>query len=290
MKIYTHGWNPEKVGGGHSFLRNFRKCFAEYLTDDPKECDIYFITSVSMLGKLSEIPKDKKIVTRIDNILRKSCNSDMYPFEGDKVTRMEAMRLLCQKSHRVIYQSKWSKDLLHKYLKPKHYSIILNSADESIFFPQSELRPEGKKIYFYSRSSNHDNKGWHKVYYDFQNIFKKDHLTELWITGRFSPENIPNNFDFFNGETIKYFGHISDPEAMAIYMKSSDVFLYSYSNDACSNTLIEAYLCGLGIKYLDFSGGAKEICKHFWKDGREYFYLQRMKDEYMEVFNKILKR
>lgn len=289
MKIYTQGYNPEKTGGGHSFLRNFREIFKDNLTDNPEDCDIYFITSVSMLNKLSEIPKKKKIVTRIDNILKKSNNSDMYPFEGDKVTRMEAMKILCQKSHRVIYQSKWAKQLLHDYLKPKHHKIILNSADENIFFPDKNLRAEGKKIYLYSRSSNHDNKGWHKVYYEFQDIYKKDHLTELWIIGRFSPENIPNNFDFFNGENIKYFGRITDPETMAFYMRSADIFLYPYSNDACSNTLIEAYLSGMSIRYLDLSGGAREICKRYWNDGVEYFHLQRMKNEYMEVFNKLVK-
>lgn len=290
MKIYTAGYNPEKTGGGWSFLRNFRKCFADQITDNPEECDIFFITSVSMLGKLSEIPLKKKIVVRIDNILKKSCNGDMYPFEGDKVTRMEAMQILCRKADYIIYQSKWAKHLLHKYLKPKHSCVILNSADESIFYPQEELRPQGKKIYFYSRSSNHDNKGWHKAYYEFQEIFRKDKLSELWITGRFSPENIPNNFDFFNGEIVNYLGQPTDPETMAYYMKCSDIFIYPYSYDACSNTLIEAYMCGCDIKFLDFSGGAKEICNHFWKYGREYFYLDRMKQEYLKVFNKLLKR
>lgn len=288
MKIYTAGWNPEKLGGGHSFLRNFRKCFSDNIVETPEECDIYFITGLSMLSKLSEIPLDKKIVLRVDNILKNSCNRKMYPFEGDKVTCMEAMRILVQRADMVIYQSKWAKKLLHGFLKPKHSVIILNSADESIFFPKEELRPEGKKIYFYSRSSNHDNKGWHKAYYEFQEIFKEDPLTELWITGRFSSENIPNNFDFFNGETIKYFGQIQDAETMAFYMKSSDIFIYPYSFDACSNTLIEAYLCGMDIKFLDFSGGAKEICNKFWDKGREYFYLDRMKQEYLAVFEKII--
>jgi glycosyltransferase involved in cell wall biosynthesis len=291
IKIYTQGWNPDKIGGGWTFLSNFRKIFAENLVDTPEECDIYFITSVSQLNKLSEVPKDKKVVLRVDNILKRSCNGDIYPFEGDeKVTRMEAMRLVAQRADVVIYQSKWSKELLHHYLRPKHYKIIMNAADESIFYPQPELRPEGKKIYFYSRSSNHDNKGFHKIYYEFQKIFKEDNLTELWITGRFSPENIPRNFDFFNGETVKYFGHIQDPEAMAFYMKSSDVFLYSYAEDCCSNTLIEAYLSGIDVKYLDFSGGAKEICNKFWDEGREYFYLSRMENEYWEVFEKLMKK
>jgi hypothetical protein len=44
----------------------------------------------------------------------------------------------------------------------------------------------------------------------------------------------------------------------------------------------------MDIKFLDFSGGAKEICNHFWDDGKEYFYLDRMKQEYKLIFNKLL--
>lgn len=287
MKIHTVGYNPNKIGGGWAFLRNFRKCFNEYLVDDINQADLIFITGLSMLNKLSEIPLNKKIVLRVDNILKNSCNRKMYPFEGDKVTCMEAMKILCQKANLVIYQSHWAKKLLHHYLQPKHSKIILNSVDENIFYPQPELRPNGKKIYFYSRSSNHDNKGWHLAYYKFQEIFRKDKLTELWITGRFSPENIPNNFDFFNGENIKYFGHIQDAETMAFYMKSSDVFLYTYHMDCCSNTLLEALQSGCNVLYLDKSGGAKEICDHWWKDGKEYFYLDRMKQEYLKTLESL---
>ena len=71
MKIYQAGFNPDKIGGGHSFGRNFRKCFPNEIVDTPEECDIYFISGASMLNKLSEIPTNKKIVLRVDNILKK---------------------------------------------------------------------------------------------------------------------------------------------------------------------------------------------------------------------------
>ena len=282
MKLYTAGWNPEKLGGAHSFLRNFRKIFNDQLVDDPRKADIYFIPSISMLEKLSVIPKDKKIVVRIDNILKRSCNRDIYPFEGDKITMMEAMRFVCQRADLVIYQSQWAKELLDDYLKPKKSVVILNSVDESIFFPGAGI-PTDKEIYFYSRSSNHDNKGWHNVYYYYQELHKGKVGRELWIAGRFSPENIPRNFDFFNGEKIRYLGFIQDPEAMALTFRTAKHFIYSYSHDCCSNTLIEALLSGTDVIYLEESGGAKEIKEASEKYGREYFYLQRMGGEYKEA-------
>lgn len=278
MKIYTQGYNESKQGGGHSFLRNFRKCFKDNIVDDPKDCDIYFITSVSMLNKLSEIPKDKKIVLRVDNILKKSCNSDMYPFKGNKVSRMVAMRILAQKADLVIYQSEWAKNLLDGFLRPSKSVVILNSADENIFNPDGGQIPVDRDIYFYSRSSNHDNKAWYKAYYWYIEEFRKNPDSELWITGRFSPENIPNSFDFFQGETIKYLGYVTDPEAMAMYFRTCRKYIYTYEFDACSNTLVEAMLCGAIIEMLSLSGGSGEIVRY--REDKDYFKLPRMKQEY----------
>lgn len=280
MKIYTAGYNPEKIGGGWTFLEHFRKYFKDQLVNTPEECDIYFITGLSMLNKLSEIPTDKKIVLRVDNILKNSCNKRIYPFNGDKVTMMEAMRLVAQKADLVVYQSTWAKDLLDSFLKPQKSIVILNSGDESIFNLDGGKLPVDKDVYFYSRSSNHDNKQWHKAYYWYINEFKNNPNSELWITGRFSSENVPNNFDFYQGETIKYLGFVQDPETMALYFRTAKKFIYSYFNDACSNTAIEALLSGCKVEWLETSGGAWEIKDKFKDYGRPYFYLERMGKEY----------
>jgi len=283
VKIFTAGYTPEKQGGGHTFLRNFRKCFQDNLVDNPEGADIFFITGLSMLNKLSEIP-NKKIVLRVDNILKNSCNRKIYPFEGDKVSMMEAMRIVSQKASLVVYQSQWAKDLLDDFLKPKKSMVILNSADESIFNPDGARIPTDKDVYLFSRSSNHDNKQWHKAYYYYIQAHKEKPNRELWITGRFSPENIPNSFDFYNGEVVRYLGFVTDPEVMATYYRTANHFLYTYFMDCCSNTLIEAILCLCPIEYLELSGGALEIKKKHNTLGCDYFKLPRMKEEYKEAF------
>jgi len=285
MKLYLLGANHEgKVGGGWTFSKNLVKCFQNDLVDNPEDCDIFFITSLSMLGKLSEIPKNKKVVLRVDNILKRSCNRDIYPFEGDKVTMMEALKIVAQKVDLVVYQSEWSKNLLDSFLQPKKSVVIMNSADESVFKPEGGKLPTDREIYFYSRSSNHDNKQWHKVYYDYQYKHRENPNRELWIAGRFSPENIPNNFDFYGNELIKYLGFVNDPENMALFMRNADHFYMAYSFDACSNTYIENLLCGGDPIVLDNSGGTQEILDKFRYYGPEYFYLKRMKEEYEKMF------
>jgi len=287
MKIYTAGFDEKRIGGGWSFLHNFRKCFKDDLVETPEEADIYFLGGLSMISKLSEIPLDKKIVLRVDNILKNSCNRKMYPFEGDKVTLMEAMKIMSQKADLVVYQSSWAKDLLNDFLKPKKSVVILNSADEDIFNTWGAKIPTDKNVYLYSRSSNHDNKQWHKAYYYYIQTHKEKQNRELWITGRFSPDNIPNNFDFYNGETIRYLGFITDPEAMATYYRTAKKFIYSYFNDACSNTLLEAILCGCKVEYLELSGGAREIKQKHNELGSNYFKLDRMKQEYKAVMENL---
>ncbi len=288
MKIFTVGYNSKKQGGGHSFLRNFRKCFKDDLVDTPEEADIYFIAGLSMINKLSGILLDKKIVLRVDNILKNSCNRKMYPFEGDKITIMEAMKLVAQKADLVVYQSTWAKNLLDDFLKPKKSVVILNSADEDIFNPDGAKIPTDKEIHLYSRSSNHDNKQWHQAYYFYQDLHKEKSNRELWITGRFSPENVPNNFDFFNNEVVRYLGFVTDPEVMATYYRTARYFLYTYFMDCCSNTLIEALLCGCEPIMVDESGGAKEIINKFKIHNAKYFKLPRLKKEYKGAFCELL--
>jgi glycosyltransferase involved in cell wall biosynthesis len=281
MKLHIVGQEEEKVGGGWSWINNAKKCWQLYSVE---EADTFLITSVSMLGKLSEIPRGKKIVLRVDNVLKKSTNRDIYGLKGDKISRMEAMKEIAQFADVTIYQSEWAKDYLNPFLKAKNPQVVLNATDETVFNDEGGKIPvQGEKIYLYSRSSNHDNKGWHKAYYEYQYIHRTEKNAHLWLIGRFSSENIPNNFDFFNGERVTYLGHMDDPEAMATYYRSADTLIYPYSYDACSNTLIESLLCHCNVIYLDLSGGAAEIKEKYEKFGDKYFYLERMKNEYEQA-------
>jgi len=284
-KIYITGKERiGEVGGGHSFNANFVKCFD--IVDNPKDCDIFFISSFGMIEKVSHIPFDKKVVLRVDNVLKKSRNRDMY-LGTEKVTRMEALRYVAQRADAVIYQSTWSQQLLEPFLKNTKSHLIMNSVNESIFNTDVTPYPsdEDDHIFLYSRSSNHDNKQWHQAYFAYVDIQRDNPKARLWITGRFSNDNIPNNFDFFDGERWDYLGRITDPEQMAMIYRASSHFLYTYDHDACSNTLIEALMCGCEPIMYENNGGAWEIMEHFKLDGADYFKLSRMAKEYQEVFD-----
>jgi len=297
MKIFIVGnEQPDKFGGGPSFIKNLTRITEDpnfEITMNPEECDIYFITSVSLLDKMSQIPKGKKVVLRIDNVLKDSNNRRMYGEWTDKITRMEAMRLINQKyADAVVYQSQWAYDYLKPFLgASKGFErVILNGSDDSLYNPTGGKIPSDyRPVYLYVRSSNHDNKGFHVAWWEYQKIQRREPNAVLWIVGRFSPENNEHNFDFFQGENYKYWGFVADPEQMALIYRSADCLLFPFFMDACSNTLIEAILSGLKIRVLigGNTGGTPEIIEKFKQQGRDYFRLERMLNDYKLCFKEL---
>lgn len=262
MKIHLASYQPDRLGGGWSFMRNFVKGFALYSYE---EADIYFIPSASVVerAEVQQAKADgKKIVLRVDNAIRNSRNRN---------TGMSRLYDFAQLADLVIYQSNWARDFLYPFLQ-KDGVVILNGVDTEVFKPSS-IQPEDD-TYLYVRSSNDEGKQWIMAWYWFANNPGK-----LDIVGKFSKENLEYNFDFFNNESYKFYGQ--QPDMRPFYQRNKN-FLYTYLNDACSNTLLEALASGMNI--IDIygmlnTGGAPEImaCKDI--------SLNRMYKEYEEVLN-----
>ena len=294
MKIYFLGnERSNKIGGGWSWLKN-ASLGPWDITMNPEDCDIYFITSVSMLDKVSQIPfGKKKVILRVDNILKDSTNRRLYGLEGkEKITRMEAMKQVAQRADAIVWQSTWAKNYLSPFIgKTKAIQrIIMNGVNQEIFKPDGAKMPNnGSPVYLYVRSSNHDNKGWHVAQYEFMRIFQKNPHAELWIAGRFSPENNEHLFDFFQGENYKYWGFVGDPEVMAMLYRGADYLLFPFWQDCCSNTILESLACNLKIELLTGgnTGGTPEILENYKKYGREWLSCKRMNSEYSKLFEEL---
>lgn len=260
MNLHLAKYDPNRLGGGWTFQANLAKAIPPV---DYNEADIYFITSASMVerAEVEQAKRDgKKIVLRVDNAIRNSRNRN---------TGMTRLYDFAQLADLVIYQSKWARDFLYPFLQ-KDGVVILNGVDTNHFTPGN---PEDN-TYLYVRSSRDEGKNWIAAWYWFCN-----NPGRLDIVGKFSYENVRYNFDFFNNENYKFLGQQTD--MLPIYQRNK-YFLYSYINDACSNTLLEARACGLEI--IDVygalqTGGAKEImdCKDI--------SLDRMIKEYKEALS-----
>ena len=265
MKIHILNYEPGRMGGGWTasrYLYNGLECVPY------SEADTVLITSPTMVShdQVEQAKNDgKKIILRIDNAVRNSRN------RGTGMTRMKAF---CEKADLVIYQSEWAKKFLMPYTKTDG-EVILNGVDTKRFTKhETSIPAEG--TYLYVRSSRDDGKQWIMAWYWFVN-----NPGFLEIVGKFSSENMDYGFDFYNDERFRFMGEQMD---MSPIYKRNKYFLYTYLNDACSNTLLEARASGceiVDVYGMLQTGGAPEIM------ACEDISVERMIREYKEVMGRL---
>lgn len=283
MKIVIPGIDENALGGGWSFVRNFRKAMGDKVIAEYDKADIFFIPSASMVSRdeVSKAKEDgKKIVLRCDNIIRNSRNRN---------TGMGRMKDFSEWADLTIFQSEFAEDLLNPYLRTENFKVILNSIDESIFNENGRVDTDLHR-YFYAKHSSDETKNWEMARVAFQLLFERNKDSIFNIVGRFDGNLEEYNFDYYNGEQYKYWGYITDPNVMAHIYRESDTFIYTYFNDACSNTLIEALCCGVDVLdpyTMARTGGTAEIEDMFYHEGVDYFKLERMGKEYKEAMEKL---
>lgn len=284
IKIHIPVESKQGLGGGFSFIRNFEK-FASSggveIVSDYKLADVVLVASPTMIQRalFDEIKSaGKKIVLRVDNAVKNSRNRN---------TGSSRLKDFSARADMVIYQSQWAS----KYLSPftdRAGPVILNGVDHTIFKEDGEAQPkEGKYQFAFLQYNRDETKRWHEAWYEFTVESQKRDDAHLWIIGRFSPENIQYNFDFFMGEKYRYIGVLEDPEDLAEYYRSIDELLLPYFNDACSNTLIEALLCGCHVKCNE-TGGNAEILKQF-KEDKSQLSAESMVKKYAKEFETLCK-
>lgn len=266
MKAHILNYEPNRTGGGWTAARYLH----EGLEAVPyEEADVIVITGPTMANRteVEQAKKDgKKIVFRVDNAVRNSRN---------RGTGMSRMKDFCDMADLVIYQSKWARDFLYPFTK-KDGAVILNGVDFRHFNDNHRGEYEQPDQYMYCRSSRDEGKQWIMAWYWFVN-----NPGTLNIYGKFSRDNLEYNFDFYNGEKFVFWGERSQAD-LAIGYKRSKYFLYTYLNDACSNTLLEARASGceiVDVYGMLQTGGAPEImeCKEI--------AVERMIREYKEAIN-----
>lgn len=279
MKIYIPNSSKQSLGGGWTWIRNFKKgCgSAVEFVDKWQDCDIYLIMSVTTTDKneLKEAKEaGKKIVLRVDNIPKKSRNKRQDP--PARITEFGEMANL------VIFQSEWAKEYAGWLIKYQYNrKVIYNGVDLSTFH-KPEHPPVGNKFLFvhYNRD---DCKRYHEAFYTYHMWFREHRDSELTIVGRFSPDVVENNFDFFGREKVNYLGVIDDPKRMATVMRAHHALLFPSFGDACPQTVIEALGCGLSIIGVNEVGGTKELLDLPYED----LSCNRMANEYINEFQKL---
>ena len=254
MKIKLPKATQVGIGGGISFISNFRKAIAPFghqIVEDG-DYDLLFISGATLCDRemfAEAKQKGKFVVLRVDNILEDSKNRN---------TGMPRMEEFARDCDVVVYQSEWAKKLLTPHCGEGQ--VIYNGIDTDIFHPSTKEKDwEGIRI-LYSKYGRGEGKNFNVVQYFFREYcLEKDDAT-LVLAGRFADEiqRINHPFEFHNDEDYQYLGVVEDPHRLAEIMRTCDVALLPYFSDACSNTVLEAQACGLPVIY-DYSGGTPEI-------------------------------
>jgi len=242
------------IGGGISFISNFRKAIAPFghqIVEDG-DYDLLFISGATLCDRetyLHAKENGKFIILRVDNILEDSKNRN---------TGMPRMEEFAKDSDVVVYQSEWAKKLLTPHCGEGQ--VIYNGIDTDIFHPSKKEKDwEGIRI-FYSKYGRGEGKNFNVVQYFFREYCLERDDATLVLVGRFADEiqKINHPFEFHQDEDFQYLGVVDDPHRLAEIIRTCDVALLPYFSDACSNTVLEAQACGLPVIY-DHSGGTPEI-------------------------------
>lgn len=276
MNICVPKINKQQIGGGFTFLNNFKKAVSSevLIVDTIDQCDILFIAGVTLVDKsfvYEANRQGKPVVFRIDNVPRKSRNSRSTPHER--------MKEYASMSDVIVYQSEWAK----RYCSPiiDDGIIIRNGVDTNIFY-KPEQEPK-KDIYFYAYHGSNELKSFWRAHYYFQMIHRENPDAEFWFTYDFGKQytELQNaDFDFWNGEKYTYFDKIQTPEEMANIMRQCKYLIYPSFSDASPNIALEARACGLEVLYAEKESGTPEIIKMPYED----LSLERMGQEYISLF------
>lgn len=281
MKIWVPENTKQQVGGGWSFLRNFKKYAKRAgiaFTDVLAEADAMLVSGVTLVepsalyeAKRAGVP----IVFRVDNVPRKSRNSRSTPHQR--------MKEYADLADVVVYQSEWAK----KYCSPLSGdgTIIYNGTDTDFFF--SKEKPKVERWLWAYHSRGNEMKGFWEAHLRFQLHARENPNAEFWFVGNFGSETLTlreANFDFWNGEKFEHINPVAEPEEMADIMRQCTHLVYPAVADACPNLVVEAMLCGLEVVgYPSKELSATEELVQLQKEGYD-FSAQRMVEEYRGAF------
>jgi len=282
MKVYIPNNSKMSIGGGWTFISNFKKGSAIQFVPRWQDCDVVLITGATMTARNEMIQAQqagKPIVFRVDNIPRDSRN---------RGTAFSRMLDFAKMSDHIIFQSEWAKDYAGWWFVENGIdiniksNIIYNGVDTEYFYPKEAEQVKGR--YLYVQFNRDENKRPTEAFYLFHQEYRKNKGVELWLVGQYSPELIENDFDFFAGEKVSYLGIVDDRKQLGDIYRSCEYLLFPAFADASPNTVMEAVACGCTIVGTNPVGGTRELIN---LRGRT---IQDMAQDYKLIFEQVCKK
>ena len=243
MKVYISFDFKTVSGGGNQFLKLLRNNFVsrDIYTDTAKDADVILFNAHHRFEWFSEMRsyyRDKFFVHRMDGLYSLYNNlSDVR--EGNSL-------MMNSFANATIFQSNWAMLEYYKKKEFKNAHVIYNSSDSNLFYKEDKKNKK-KKIIITSWSKN-KNKGFDSYSFIDKNLdFEK---YDVIFIGN-SPVKFTNIIDI---------GALNN-DKLAGVLRGGDMYLTASRYECCSNSLIEALMCGLPVVAFD-SGSNSELVKN----------------------------
>lgn len=260
MKIYVPNHSNTNIGGGWTFLKNFKKAAAKAdieLVDSINDADLLFGFGPTVIaGEDIERAKNqnKPFVLRMDGVPEDNRNS------GKGTRRMVEY---AKKADFIIYQTNFVNETVGETLRNLGVEapsrVVYNGVDREIFKDEGPTFPMTETMKILHVNYRKDtNKRVEEVIQMYREVWNTSHDCKLLLMGRYPTEWIQYGMGFYAGENYQTIGVVTDDNAKAMYMRSCDVFFYPSYADPAPNVVLEAMACGLPILYNPY-GGVKEL-------------------------------
>ncbi len=246
MKIYLSR-KPAKIGGGsNSFVWNFTrwaKKNSHKIVRKIESADKAII--IANIGEIEDIKRAKskgvRIIHRIDEYFEQH-ESDYRREKHEKIKEIN------QYADITVFQSEFVLNNASPFLKPKNYKIILNGADPELFNPG----PSGQEREYIGHITWSIGESKHLEI--LHERIRKSTSETFLLVGRHQESDFN-----FNMENVILSGAKARKKLPRL-MRKMKMLYHPAENDPCSNTVIEAILCGVPVCY-NIPGGTEEIVR-----------------------------
>lgn len=286
MRVYVPKLNKEGVGGGNTFIANYRKKTSHQLVDTIDGAEIMFVAN-PMWGEREDFAKANEL--KISIVLK----TDNIPEDwNNRGTAIPKLRDFINQAETIIYQSNWAKGKYDEFISsnklrcPLFHYVIHNGVDTDVFTPSgSNLKIDGSPRILFIKSSRNENKRYPEVMEIFRRYWQTNKKAKLLLVGNFADDYHRYNFGFYNGENYQYLGAVS-PEAMPTVYRSADIFLFPAYADCAPNVVLEAMACGVVPIIHPYGGGYEFIDPPQEKYGVD---LTEFQGEYKQMVDQALR-
>ncbi|MAG26970.1 hypothetical protein CMI47_15635 [Candidatus Pacearchaeota archaeon] len=189
---------------------------------------------------------NKPVVLRLDG-----CYYEKGRLGGNK-----AIKKSIKKADRIIFQSNFSKKMIHKLLKISNdkmlnSSVIYNGIDLDHI---ESIKPKYKKIpmSFVCAASWRKNKRPMSIVKGFLDADIKDSV--LYVIGKDFPKKIKD-------KRIKYLGDFSKRDVISVF-KSCNYLIHLCHIDSCPNVVVEALSCNMLVLHTNLGGTRELVGQH----------------------------